>query len=138
MHLTGMHTCYRPQTKFANVMFLHVSVILSTGDGWERAPGPYPGGGGLGGSGWGWGVSSPIPRGEVERSGVGGLQAQAQGGSTDPGLPGGLCIPACTEADTPTRRLLLRTVRILLECILVALNVIATSQKRRKFRQRKN
>ena len=29
-------------------------------------------------------------------------------------------IPACTEADTPwERRLLLRTVRILLECILV-------------------
>ena len=33
----------------------------------------------------------------------------------------GVCIPACTEADTPhtSRRLLLRVVRILLECILV-------------------
>ena len=29
------------------------------------------------------------------------------------------CIPACNEADTPSRWLLLRAVRILLECILV-------------------
>ena len=26
MHPTGMHSCYRPQTKFAKVMFLQVSV----------------------------------------------------------------------------------------------------------------
>ena len=31
--------CYRPQTKFAKVMFLQVSVILSTGEGWVVAPG---------------------------------------------------------------------------------------------------
>ena len=30
-HPTGMLSCYRPQTRFAKVMFLHVSVILSTG-----------------------------------------------------------------------------------------------------------
>ena len=47
----------------------------------------------------------------------GDLQAHTLGGSPGPG-PGG--IPACTEADTPLRRLLLlRAVRILLECILV-------------------
>ena len=34
----------------------------------------------------------------------------------------GVGIPACTEADPPERRLLLRTVRILLECILVLAN----------------
>ena len=42
--------------------------------------------------------------------------------STPGGSPGphqGVCIPACTEADTPSRgRLLPRLVRILLECIL--------------------
>ena len=31
MHPTGMLSCYRPQTKFVKVMFLHVSVILFTG-----------------------------------------------------------------------------------------------------------
>ena len=47
---------YRPQTKFAKVMFLHVSVILSMGGG----------------------VSRPRPRGEVGWSGQGGVQAQAR------------------------------------------------------------
>ena len=70
-------------------MFLHVSVILSTGGG---SPGLYPG---RRLRGLARGVSRPIPRGEVEESGQGGLQAQAQEG---PG-PGGGCIPACTEAD---------------------------------------
>ena len=32
-HPTGMYSCYRPQTKFAKVMFLHLSVILFTGGG---------------------------------------------------------------------------------------------------------
>ena len=32
---------------------------------------------------------------------------------------GGAGIPACTEADPPERQLLMRTVRIPLECILV-------------------
>ena len=40
------------------------------------------------------------------------------GGLSAPG--GGVGIPACTEADTARQKwLLLRTVRILLECILV-------------------
>ena len=41
-------------------------------------------------------------------------------GCPGPGPKGGMCIPACTEPDPPpSRRLLLRAVRILLECILV-------------------
>ena len=42
-------------------------------------------------------------------------------------FPGGAGIPACTEADPRERRLLLRTVRILLECILVASNITTLS-----------
>ena len=38
-HPTGMLSCYRPQTKFAKVMFLQVSVILSTGGVCVVAPG---------------------------------------------------------------------------------------------------
>ena len=83
---------YRPQTKFAKVMFLHVSVSHSVHRG---------GGGGipacLTGLSWG-GVSQhalqvyrPTPKGEVEGSG---------GGVSRP-TPGGECIPACTEADPP-------------------------------------
>ena len=72
-------------------------------------------------------MSRPRPRGEV-----GGCPGSHPAG---PGphlervfrpIPGGVsrprpkgCIPACTEADTPCRRLLLRAVRILLECIVV-------------------
>ena len=44
------------------------------------------------------------------------------GGVLTRGCPGpglGVCIPACIETDTPSRQLLLRTGRILLECILV-------------------
>ena len=92
-------------------MFLHVFVILSTGK--EGCLGPGPGGG--------WGVWP------------GGVQAQAWGvcpggcPGPHPGWrvfrprPGWGCFPACTEADTPapSRRLLLRTIRIPLECILV-------------------
>ena len=66
---------YRPQTKIAKVMFLHVSIILSTGG----SPGPYPGGG--------WGVWT--------RSG--GLQAHTQGR----GWGSGWGSPACTEAEPP-------------------------------------
>ena len=55
---------------------------------------------------------------EVSRPTPGGRLGVWTGGCPDPN-PGG-CIPVCTEADTPqSRRLLLRTVRILLECILV-------------------
>ena len=58
--------------------------------------------------GWGWGSA---PGGCLVLWGVPG-----PGGCPVLGVPG---IPACTEAGTPERRLLLRTVRILLECILV-------------------
>ena len=54
------------------------------------------------------GLGGSLPRGWC--SGPGDAQAH------------GVCIPACTEADTtppPRRRPLQRTVRILLECILV-------------------
>ena len=61
-------TCYRPQTKFAKVMFLHVSVCPQ---GVEGCLGPDPGGlRGLAG-----GMSRPRPRG---RLGVGAGQLQAQ------------------------------------------------------------
>ena len=109
-------------TKFAKVMFLHVSVILSMGEVSRPRPrgevwGVWPGGVSRPrprGGGWGvWPGGCPGPgRGVVSRprSGVGGLSRPR---------PGGVCIPACTEADPPSRRLLLLTVRILLECILV-------------------
>ena len=54
-------------------------------------------------------VSGPTPRGELEGSGQGGLQAHTQGGVEGSGLGGlqaytlGGCIPACTEADPPPR-----------------------------------
>ena len=102
-------------------MFLQVSVILFTWGGGIsqhalQVSRPTPGGK-LRGLAWG-GVSRPTPR--MGSSGPhlgGGLWAHTQGGSPGPHLGG---IPACTEADTPSsRRLLLRAVRILLECILV-------------------
>ena len=79
-------------------------------------------------------VSRPISRGESEGSGWRGLQAHTQGegglqahtwGAPGP-HPGG-CIPACSEADTPSPRwLLLWAVRILLECILVNINPVGS------------
>ena len=112
---------YRQQTKFAKVMFLHVSVILSRGG----SPGPHLGRR-LTGLAWG---KSPSTHPGVRLRGLAGwrgLQAHTQGEGWGVWL-GGLqvctrgCIPACTEADTPSpsRRLLLRAVRILLICILV-------------------
>ena len=51
----------------------------------------------------------------------GGVQAHAKGVSSQGGDQAqGVCVPACTEADTPSRQLLLRLVRILLQCILVS------------------
>ena len=103
-HPTRMLSCYRLQQS-CKVMFLHVSVILSTGG----VPGP---GGSAPGGCWSRGSAA---RGCLVRGGlvIGGCLVQ-----------GGVCsgggIPACTEADPPLeRRLLLRTVSILLECILV-------------------
>ena len=90
-----------------------------------RSPGPHPRGK-LRGI-WPGGVSRPTPKGEVERDLAGGVSRPtpkgevegglAGGGSPDP-HPGG-SNPARTEADPPPGRLLLRTERILLECILV-------------------
>ena len=66
----------------------------------------------------GWGYSRPTPSRKVEGFGQGGLQAHTREVSRP--TPEGVYIPACTEADpSPSRRLLLRAVRILLECILV-------------------
>ena len=91
------------------------------------------------GSGWG-GVSRPTPRGEVEGSGWVGLQAHTQGVSR-PTPWGGLQahtqggVPACTEADTPppSRWLLPRVLRILLECILVTQSYYSSPQCRVNF-----
>ena len=87
----SVRTCgfYRPQTKFAKVMFLHVSVILSTGrEGGCLGPDP---GGRLG----------VLARG-VSRSRPGGSRPWGGPGLGGPGLgPGGRCIPACTETDPP-------------------------------------
>ena len=71
------------------------------------------------GGGWGGlalgGCLGPDPRGGWGVWPGGGVQAQARGVCRHRG-----CIPACTEAETPSsKRLLLRAVRILLECILV-------------------
>ena len=67
-------------------------------------------------------VTRPTPGGRgVQAQAPGGVvQAhQAPEGLSRPTRPGG-CISACTVADPPpSRRLLLQTVRILLECILV-------------------
>ena len=101
---------YRPQTKFAKVLFLHESVILSTGVcAWSRGGGAWFGGSGAGrGSGPGgvssWGGSPgpqprgklrgiwfrPTPKGEVEGDLV---QALTRGGSWGEwlGLPAGYC-----------------------------------------------
>ena len=95
---------YRPQTKFAKLMFLHVSVSHSVhGRGVYpsmpcRFPGSHPGeleGFGRGGVG---GVQAHT-QGEVEGSGLGGSPGPYWGGSPGPHL--GRCIPACTEADPP-------------------------------------
>ena len=110
-------------------MFLHLSVILSTGGeclgpggGWGVWLGGCLGPGGGGWSGWGvsrsrprgevggltGGVSRPRPRGRLGGSGQGcvcpgphpvGWPRYTPGGCPGPG-PGG-CIPTCTEADTP-------------------------------------
>ena len=114
---------YRPQTKFAKVMFLHVSVC--PWGGWW-----YPG------MHCRWYLSMPCSRSPGEGGipaclagfqahtqggswGVwpGGLQAHTLGGSPGPHL-GGVCVSQHALRQTP-RWLLLRTIRILLECILV-------------------
>ena len=74
------------------------------------------------GGSWGvWPGGSPLPH-------LGGVSRPTPvGGCVSRPTPGG--IPACTEADLPPhpRRLLLRAVRILLECILVNYNITENS-----------
>ena len=123
---------YRPQTKFAKVMFLHVSVCPQGGgcggvipaclagfqthtqrEAWgvwlgRGSPGPHPGGKLRG---LAWGVSMPTPKGGLHTHTQGGLQAHSCGGVSQHALK-----------HTPPLHswwLLLQAVRILLECILV-------------------
>ena len=124
-------TYYRPQQSWGKVMFLHVSVILFTGGSVSR---PTPKGGG-----WGvWsGGGSPGPHpggrfrglaGEKRSPGphLGGLKAHIWGVGLRP-TPKGVSRPTpwgvypSMQWGRPThcRWLLLRAVRILLECILV-------------------
>ena len=101
---------YRLQTKFAKVMFLHVSVCP-----WCDRSRPMTQGD-VGESGGGW-VSRPRARG------VGGVWLE---GCPGPGpgrsrfRPGGGWVSQHVLSQTPpnSRQVLLRTVRILLECIL--------------------
>ena len=82
--------CYRPQMKFAKVIFFTL-------------------GEGGGGNGWypsmhcRWYPNLPCSRSRGGRGGIptclAGFQAHTQGGSW--GVWPGACIPACTEADTP-------------------------------------
>ena len=93
MHTVLEQNCiYRPQTKFAKVMFLYVSVILSTGGevvsqhalqlvsqhalqvSWGGSPGLHPGGE-VEGSGQG-GVSRPTPTGCLQAHTRGGCVSQ--------------------------------------------------------------
>ena len=91
---------YRPQTKFAKVMFLHVSVRPQGGSG--------PRGSLVPGGVWSQGGSGPTSGG----SGPGGFWSHGGACSRGSG-PGGGC------GDPPPGHLLLRAVHILLECILV-------------------
>ena len=81
------------------------------------SPGPHPGV-------WAWGGVSRGRLGGLAGGSpgphLGGAQAHTGGRWGFRSRPGGVCIPACTEADPPppSRRLLLLAVRILLECIL--------------------
>ena len=86
--------------------FLHVSVILFTGGGgeWYRVVSQHAF---QVVSQHALQVSRPTPKGEVEGSGQGGLQAHTWG------------VRARGVWRTPPRWLLMQAVRILLECILV-------------------
>ena len=104
-----IHNIYHPQTKFAKVMFLHMSVVLFTGRGWYssmhcRSPGSHPGekvrglawggapgphpGGKLRGLAWG-GAPGPHPGGKLRGLAWGELQVHTQGGSWEV-WPGGV------------------------------------------------
>ena len=121
MRNTNTYICtfYRPQRSCEGYVF--TGVCLSTGG--VSAP-----------KGLGLGVCS---RGVSAPRGVGvgcllpGVCAWSGRGCL---LPGGVGIQACTEADPPReRRLLLRTVRILLECILLINSGINTRNSENVF-----
>ena len=112
---------YRPQTKFGKVMFLNLSVSDYVHRGGVSRPRP---------KGkvevWMRGCLGPDPDPGVRLWGLaGGVQAQTRGSRPRPrdgGCPGPGPGPGeyiCTEADPPSRWLLLWVVHILLECILV-------------------
>ena len=114
---------YRPQTKFAKVMFLHLSVILFRGEG-GGCLGPGPGGvsaWGCQGPGLGWGVQGQaqgcVCPGGCPGPGPEGCPGPGPGPGGCPGL--GCVSQHVLRQTTPSRWLLLWTVRILLECILV-------------------
>ena len=92
------------RNEVAKVIFLQVCVCPRGGEG-----GAWSSGGAWSRGAWSGGVSAP--GGCLVLGGLG-------PGGTRSG--GGVGIPVCTEADPRERRLLLRTVRILQECILVS------------------
>ena len=107
---------YRPQTKFAKVMFLHLSVILFTGGVCLSAC-------------WDTTTSSlPPPRTRHTPRPCTHPWDQTPHGADRPGTRH----PPTPQEQTPhpspgSRRLLLRTVHILLECILVLCTVVIYS-----------
>ena len=94
------------------------------GGGWGHLAG-----GGVQAHTWGGGCPGPHPGGRVGASGWGGVSRPTPGGCTGPNLGGGvwahtgggLVYPIMHRGRPPRRQLLLRAVRILLECILVIL-----------------
>ena len=98
---------YRPQTKFEKVMFLHLSVSHSVHRGSPTQ-----------------GVS------RLKMEGWGVLQAHTWGGVSRPTSRGRRGIPACRP---PSRRLLLRAVSILRECIFVLQCLSKNARKWEKF-----
>ena len=118
------------RNEVAKVMFLQACVCprggWGVGGAWSQGGCLVPGRSALGGclvSGGTWFQGVPGPGGLLQ----GGVCFRGVGGAWSQGVSSqGVCIPACTEADPPEwrppweRQLLLRTVRILLECILVS------------------
>ena len=117
---------YRPQTEFAKAMFLDVSV--HRGVSRPRPKGEVEGSGGCLGPDPGWrlgglggGVSRPRPGGVSRLRPEGVFRPRPRG----PRPRGGVSQHALRQTPPRNRRLLLRTVHILLECILVYCTVFA-------------
>ena len=102
---------YRPQTNFARVMFLHLSVSHSVHGG--GSPGPHPrrrlwglarGVSPCPHSGGGWGSLAwvcPGPHLGGVQAHTGGMSRPTPGGCVQAQAGGEGWIPACTEADSP-------------------------------------